>query len=53
MVVHLLLGFRELRHVRYYAHDPLVQRVVGVKRLPDAATLSCALSGVDAPVPNR
>lgn len=47
MVVHLLLGFRELRHVRYYAHDPLVQRVVGLKRLPDAATLSRALSGVD------
>lgn len=47
LIVHLLLGYRELRHVRYYANDPLVQRVVGLRRLPDAATLSRALSGVD------
>ncbi len=40
LVVHLLLGFRELRDCRYYRDDPLVKRVLGLKRLPDVATLS-------------
>jgi len=40
LVVHLLLGFRELQHCRYYQDDPLVQRVLGLKQLPDVATLS-------------
>ena len=40
LVVHLLLGYRELQQSRYYQDDPLVQRVLGLKRLPDVATLS-------------
>ena len=46
-VIHMLLGYRELRHLRYYRHDPLVGRLLGLKRLPDVATVSRALSTVD------
>jgi len=45
LVVHLLLGYRELRDLRYYAGDPLVKRILGLRRLPDVATLSRALAG--------
>ena len=47
LVVHLLLGYRELRDLRYYAGDPLVKRILGLRRLPDVATLSRALAGAD------
>jgi len=40
LVVHFLLGYRELRHACHYQDDPLVQRVLGLKRLPDVSTLS-------------
>ena len=35
LIVHLLLGFRELSDSEHYRNDPLVQRVLGLKRLPD------------------
>jgi hypothetical protein len=47
LVVHLLLGYRELRDSRYYRDDPLVQRVLGLRRLPDVATISRALATAD------
>jgi hypothetical protein len=47
LIIHLLLGYRELRQVRYYEDDPLVQRLVGLKKLPDVATISRTLSGMD------
>lgn len=47
LVVHLLLGFRELRDCRLYRDDPLVQRVLGLKRLPNVATLSRMLKEAD------
>lgn len=40
LIVHILLGFRELRDSRAYQDDPLVQRLLGLKRLPDVATVS-------------
>lgn len=40
LIVHLLLGFRSLRDVVCYQGDPMVQRVVGLGRLADPATLS-------------
>lgn len=43
LIVHLLLGFRELQDVRYYRDDPLVQRLLGLQRLPDVATVSRVL----------
>jgi hypothetical protein len=48
LVVHLLLGYRELRDSRYYRDDPLVKRVLGLTRLPDVATISRTLASADA-----
>lgn len=47
LIVHLLLGFRELRDSRAYRDDPMVQRLLGLKRLPDVATISRMLKGTD------
>ena len=47
LMVHVLLGYRRLQDLRYYRDDPMVQRVLGLKRLPDVATVSRALAGVD------
>ena len=43
MIVHLLLGFRRLREVDYYRDDPLVLRLMGLRKLPDVSTISRAL----------
>ena len=48
LIIHLLLGFRELRDVAHYQEDPLVQRVLGLKRIPNASTLSRMLKQADA-----
>lgn len=40
LIIHLLLGYRELKDCRYYQDDPLVKRVLGLQRIPDVATLS-------------
>lgn len=47
LLVHLLLGFRRLRDIEYYRGDPLVLRTLGLKRLPDVATISRALKKMD------
>ena len=47
LIVHMLLGYRDLRHVRYYKGDPLVERTLGLKRIPDASTISRLLSSAD------
>ena len=47
LVVHLLLGYRQLRDLRYYADDPLVKRTLGLRRLPDVATVSRGLARAD------
>jgi hypothetical protein len=48
LILHLLLGFRSLRDSRYYAEDPMVHRVLGLRRLPDVATVSRLLAAADA-----
>jgi hypothetical protein len=48
LVVHVVLGFRQLRDRDYYADDPLVCRMLGVTRLPDVATISRTLAAADA-----
>ena len=45
--VHLLIGFRRLREVDYYRDDPLVLRLLGLKKLPDVSTISRALSQME------
>ena len=47
LIVHLLLGFRQLRHAEYYREDPLVQRVLGFDILADVGTLSRMLKDAD------
>ncbi|MCY3762277.1 MAG: transposase [Gemmatimonadetes bacterium] len=49
LIVHLLLGFRRLRDVDYYRDDPVVQRLLGLRRLSDVATLSRTLVASLAP----
>jgi hypothetical protein len=48
LVVHLLLGFRELRDSRAYRDDPMVKRLLGLRRLPDVSTVSRMLQNADA-----
>ena len=47
LVVHLLLGYRELRDLRYYQDDEMVKRVLGLKRLPEVSTVSRRLAQAD------
>ncbi len=48
LIVHIVLGFRELREAAAYRDDPMVQRLLGLKRLPDVATVSRMLKDADA-----
>ncbi len=48
LILHLILGFRQLRDSRYYRDDPMVHRVLGARRLPDVATVSRILAATDA-----
>jgi len=47
LIAHLLLGYRRLQDIRYYQDDPMVHRLLGLKRLPDVATVSRTLAGLD------
>jgi hypothetical protein len=47
LIVHVLLGHRRLRDSEYYRDDEMVKCVLGLKRLPDVATLSRALASAD------
>jgi hypothetical protein len=38
LIVHTLLGWRRLRDLDYYRDDPLVLRVLGLRRMPDVST---------------
>ena len=47
LIVHLLIGFRRLREVNYYRDDPIVLRLMGLRKLPDVSTISRALSQLE------
>jgi hypothetical protein len=47
LIIHMLLGYRDLRESVHYRDDPMVKRVLGLARLPDVATLSRMLKDVD------
>ena len=47
LIVHFLIGFRQLRDVQYYKDDPIVKRVLGLNHLPDVATISRTLANSD------
>ena len=48
LIIHLLLGFRRLREVDYYRDDPLILRLMGLRKLPDVSTISRALSQMES-----
>lgn len=50
LLIHLLLGWKKLRDIDFYRHDPLVLRVVGLTRLPSVAAVSRSLRALDAGV---
>lgn len=47
LIVHFLIGYKRLRHIGYYAEDPLILRVLGLKRVPDVSTISRNMNQVD------
>lgn len=47
LVIHIILGYRELDEIRFYNDDPLVLRLLGLRRLPTTSTLSRRLRAVD------
>jgi len=47
IIIHLLIGFRRLREVDYYRDDPMVLRLMGLRKLPDVSTISRALSQME------
>jgi len=48
IIVHLLIGFRRFREVDYYRDDPIVLRLMGLRKLPDVSTISRALSQMES-----
>jgi hypothetical protein len=47
LVVHLFIGYRRLRDRDFYQDDPMVQRTLGLKHLPDVSTISRSLREAD------
>ena len=39
IIIHLLIGFRRLREVDYYRDDPIVLRLMGLRKFPDVSTI--------------
>lgn len=48
LIVHLTLGFRQLRERDYYSNDPMVRRLLGWRKIPNVSTISRSLAGSDA-----
>ena len=47
LVVHLIIGCRNLRDMDYYRDDPMILHTLGLKRLPSVPTLSRMLGEFD------
>ena len=47
IITHLILGFKRLREIKYYKDDPMVLRLMGLKKLPDVSTISRGLAQLD------
>jgi hypothetical protein len=47
LIIHITLGYRELDDVRFYRDDPMVLRVLGLRRVPSTATMSRRLRALD------
>lgn len=47
LVLHLLLGYRNLRDSVHYRDDPMIKRLLSLQHLPDVATISRMLGKAD------
>lgn len=47
ILVHLLLGYRQLRERDFYSSDPLVLQTLGLQQMPSVPTLSRMLASMD------
>lgn len=47
LILHIIMGYRRLREIERYKDDPVVRRVMGVRRLPEVSTVSRRLKLVD------
>lgn len=47
LLVHLLLGYRQLRERDFYSSDPLVLQTLGLRQMPSVPTLSRMLATMD------
>jgi hypothetical protein len=47
LIVGALLGYRRLRDVHYFQNDPVILRILGVRRMPTQATISRQLNALD------
>jgi len=47
LIIHFILGFKRLRQIDYYRDDPMVLRLMGLKKLPDVSTISRSLAQMD------
>jgi len=48
LILLIVMGLPRLRDVRYAQDDPIVQRIVGLRILPDPSTISRTLAQLDA-----
>jgi hypothetical protein len=48
LIIHILAGFRRLRDVDYYRDDPIVLRLMGLRKLPSVSCISRALKQMEA-----
>jgi hypothetical protein len=48
LIVHVLAGYRRLRDIRFYKHDPLIKRLLGLNMLPGISAISRILAYTDA-----
>lgn len=47
LIVGVLLDYRRLRDVQYFKDDPIILRLLGVKRMPSVSTISRQMAGAD------
>lgn len=47
LIVHLMLGCRQLRERDVYANDPLIKRLLGLSEIPDVATMTRRLGKLE------
>ena len=48
LVVHLIIGHRQLRDMDSHRDNGMVKRILGLKQLPNVSTVSHPLAGADA-----